>query len=153
MNHPNQITSHVQVRNAAFTSGNSTAIDTLNFGNILFIVNFAAAGAAAVKLQSSSDGSTGWTDINPGYLTSAAYPYPTAGNNTGATITLAASGTTTATNQFVAVSLNRPQPNMRYIRAVATTGTPAYGVALLSKPELSAPAQPDFGFAEAKGTF
>lgn len=149
MNHPNQVSSHVQVRNAAFTSGNSAAIDTLGFSNILFLVNFAAAGAVSVKLQYSADGSTGWTDVNPGYYTSASALYPTA----GASVVLAATGSTTATNQFAAVSLNRPQPGQRYFRAVATTGTPAYGVALLSKPELSAPAQPDFGFAETKGTY
>lgn len=145
MNAPSQVSSHVQVRNLTITAGNSNSIDLLNFRNVLFCVSF-SAGASSVTLQSSADGST-WTTVQPGYYTSASVTSPASGTG----VNLTASATTTA-GQFLAVSLNRPQSTQRYFR-VTTTGTATGGVALVSNPLLSAPAQPDFAVAETKGTY
>lgn len=147
MDMPNQLTSHVQIRNLTYTAGASNSIDAFGFGNVLFCVGFAAAGNVSVTLQSSPDGTT-WTPVTPGYYESASAPYPAAGGTIVETVAGAV-----AANQFVFLSLNRPQPGMRYFRVNVTTGTPTTGVALLGNPRLSAPAQPDLAIAEFKGTF
>jgi hypothetical protein len=145
MNAPSQISSHVQVRNLTFTSGNSNSIDLLNFRNVLFCVSY-SAGASTLTMQASPDGTT-WTTVQPGYYTSSTVTSPTSGTSAN----LTASATATA-GQFLAVSLNRPLSTQRYFRVVAT-GTTTGGVALLGNPLLSAPTQPDFAVAETKGTY
>lgn len=146
MNAPSQISSHVQVRNLTITAGFSNSIDLLNFRNVLFCVSF-GAGTSTMNLQSSANGST-WTAVQPGYYTSSSVTSPTSGTG----VNLAATGTTTA-GQYLAISLNRPQETQRYFRIAVTSGTATGGVALVSNPLLSAPAQPDFAVAESKGTY
>ena len=106
MNAPSQISSHVQVRNLTFTSGNSNSIDLLNFRNVLFCVSY-SAGASTLTMQASPDGTT-WTTVQPGYYTSQTVTSPASGTSAN----LTASATATA-GQFLAVSLNRPLSTQR----------------------------------------
>lgn len=167
MSRHNQLLSGVQVKNLVFTSGNSSAVQVVStngvFGGVTFLVNFAATGAAAIKVQESADGST-WNDLTVGYQTSTTFgaPITVPPANPGAAIS--ASATTAAANQFLAISVNHPGKDTSvqvsnttpfvsksYMRVVATTGTATYGVALLHNANLTPVPQTDVAI-EVKGT-
>jgi hypothetical protein len=168
MSRHNQILSGTTVRHLAFAGGNSTAVQlggsgtAVTYGGVTFLVNFAATGAAAIKVQESSDGTT-WTDLTVGYQTSTTFgaAISTAPSNPAAAI--AASATTAVASQYLAISVNRqgretsvagltvPLTSKTYLRVVATTGTATYGVALLHNSSLTPVPQPDVAI-EVKGT-
>lgn len=167
MSRHNQLLSGVQVKNLAFTSGNSSAVlvNSANglFGGVTFLVNFALAAASAIKVQESADGTT-WTDLTVGYQVSTTFGSPITAVPAVPGAAISASATTAATNQFLAISVNHPGKDASvqtsnttpfvskpYMRVVATTGTATYGVALLHNANLTPVPQPDVAI-EVKGT-
>lgn len=172
MSRHNQLTSNVQVRHLAISSGLTASVQlggsgTANtFGAVTVLVNFNGTSASGFKLEQSADNSN-WTELSVGYQTSTTFgntittPVATPSGN------ITVSATPSATGQFLAISLNRQgretsPANLTvpltpatpvYIRANITTNSAnaTYAVALLSNPGFTPVAQPSIA-AETKGT-
>jgi hypothetical protein len=173
MSRNNQLLSGVQVKNLVFSGSlpnvSSTAIQINTasgpFGGVTFLVNFAATTTlSTIRIQESPDGSTNWTDVTVGYQVSTiqGLPITAAPASTGAAIS--ASTTTTAANQFLAISINHPGKDTGvqtsnitafvskpWLKVLVSAGTPAFGVALLHNSVLTPVPQPDV-IIETKGT-
>jgi hypothetical protein len=150
-----QLLTNTQFRHLAVSGGYSAAVNTEGFASTVFLANVATAGAIALQIQESLDGSTGWTDLVPAYYKAAGMTLAAQGDSTNG---LKVSTTTTASNQLVAVSLYHAGREASigagikpYLR-VKVTGTAAYVVALLGLASWKPVDQPDFAIAETKGT-
>jgi len=168
MSRHNQLLSGIQVKNLVFTSGNSSSVQVNaaggTFGGATFLVNFAAtATLSAFRIEESADGST-WTSVTVGYQTSTVQGLPITISPAVPGAVISASTTTTAANQFLAISINHPGKDTSlqtsnvtafssktYLRVVVTSGTPAFGIALLNNAAMTPVPQNDV-ILEVKGT-
>lgn len=169
MSRHNQLLSGVQVKNLVFTSGSSNAIQINSasgpFGGVTFLANFAAtATVSTIKIQESPDGTTNWTDITVGYQVSTTLGLPITSTPAAPGAVISASTTTTAANQFLAISINHPGKDTAtqtsnitafaskpWLKVVVSAGTAAFGVALLYNAAITPVPQPDV-IIEVKGT-
>lgn len=150
-----QLLTNTQLRHLKLAGGASDAVDLTGFMSVVFVASVATPGAVKLEVESSPDGVGDWSAVVPAYFTSEAFPTPVAGDPA---LGLAVFGTTTKSDQFVAVSLHHQgreaglDAGINPFVRVKVTGAVDSVTAMLSQASWKPVEQPDMEIRETKGT-